>query len=163
MSGSKRLTGKLSMAVILCCGLTTAAISSTSVDFKLNDLRGNPVQMSDFLGKWVVVNYWATWCAPCREEMPELDSFYHAHKDTDAVVLGVNLEDIEREALRRFVRRFSIGYPILIGGTESKSALGPIPGMPTTYIVSPKGEVVTWQIGGITRDLLERFLASRKR
>ncbi len=147
-------------AVGLLFFLSIAPAAGSGVDFELEAMDAKPVRLSDYRGKWVVVNYWATWCAPCREEMPELNTFHAAHKDSDAVVLGVNLEEIELARLKGFVEQLSVEYPILIDRPREKTPLGPILGMPTTYIVSPGGEVVAWQIGGITRKLLERFLAS---
>ena len=149
-----------SWAVGLLFFLSIAPAAGSGVDFELEAMDAKPVRLSDYRGKWVVVNYWATWCTPCREEMPELNTFHAAHKDSDAVVLGVNLEEIELARLQGFVEQLSIEYPILIDRPREKTPLGPIPGMPATYIVSPGGEVVAWQIGGITRKLLERFLAS---
>jgi len=142
---------------------STANVHAAAVDFVLADLSGNPVHLSDFRGKWVVVNYWATWCGPCREEMPELDAFYQAHKDSDAVVLGVNLEDVKRKTLEQFLKKIPVSYPILPDHASDSGPLGPIPGMPTTYVVSPQGEIAAWQVGGITRKLLENFLAAQNK
>ena len=136
--------------------------ADATVDFELADLSDKPVRLSNFRGKWVVVNYWATWCGPCREEMPELDAFHKAHKDRDALVLGVNLEDVKPRALRDFLKKTPVSYPILPYKSTDSTPLGPVPGMPTTYVVSPRGEVAAWQVGGITRKLLENFLASQK-
>jgi len=129
------------------------------VDFALRDLDGQVHRLSDYRGKWVVVNYWATWCPPCLEEIPELEVFHTHHKDKDAVVLGVNLEEISLESLRRFVDEQFISYPVLRSAPRRQTEVGPIPGMPTTYLISPSGEAVARQIGGITRRVLEEFLA----
>ncbi len=146
-------------AAFVALGVVTEA--ALAIDFTLKGLDGDTHSLSDYRGKWVVVNYWATWCPPCLEEMPELDLFHNAHKD-EAVVLGVNFEDVGEAQLEAFVEKHFIGYPILLSKPDARSPLGPIPGLPTTYIVSPEGEVVARQIGPLTKEMLEDFLARQK-
>ena len=128
------------------------------VDFTLSDLDGKKHSLSDYRGKWVLVNYWATWCPPCLEEIPELEVFHSNHKDSDAVVLGVNMEDIDLEKLRAFVADQFISYPILRSRPAPSTELGIISGLPTSYLVSPRGEVVARQVGPITAQMLEAYL-----
>jgi len=132
---------------------------SAAEEFTLKDVNGKDVSLSDYRGKWVIVNYWATWCPPCKEEIPELIQFHDEHKDDLAVVLGVDLEDIDVNSLREFVDDSMISYPVLIGeGSEYLSELGPVPGLPTTYMVSPEGHVVARQVGPVTAEALEKFI-----
>lgn len=134
------------------------AVAREPVDFTLMDVKGSERQLSEFRGKWVLVNYWATWCPPCIAEMPELEDFHQHHKDRDAVVLGVNLESIDPELLRSFVDDLPISYPILMGEPATSTELGKIPGLPTSYLVSPSGEVVARQVGMVNREMLEKYL-----
>ena len=138
--------------------LTVTTSPAETVDFELLDLTGKKQRLSDYRGKWVVVNYWATWCPPCLEEMPDLDDFHVRHKDKDAVVLGVNMEDIGVEQLSRFVDSLMVSYPILRDKPRPFTELGNIPGMPTSFIVSPEGEVVAYQVGIIRAQDLDAFL-----
>lgn len=131
--------------------------TATPVDFVLPDLAGGEKRLSDYRGKWVVVNYWATWCPPCLEEMPELELFHNTYQET-AVVLGVNMETIDPESLKLFVSDQFLSYPILLDSPRPKTELGVIPGLPTTYLVSPEGDVVARQVGTVTREMLERFI-----
>lgn len=129
-----------------------------AVDMTLKDLQGKESSVSDYLGKWVVVNYWATWCPPCREEMPELQAFHDQHAETDGVVLGVNTEVINPQQIQEFLDDYFITYPNFISGPVSKTPLGRIPGLPTTFLISPKGTVEARQIGGVTREMIENFI-----
>jgi thiol-disulfide isomerase/thioredoxin len=141
-------------------GLSGASLADP-VDFTLPDMEGKQHKLSDYRGKWVVVNYWATWCPPCLTEIPELVDFHEANKDKSAVVLGVNFEDIGSNGLRQFTEEYFISYPILRTPPGPSSALGPIPGLPTTYLVSPSGEVVARQVGPVTAKLIGDFIAKQ--
>lgn len=143
-------------SLILLLGLVGCA--KKPVDFALPDVDGRIHRLSDYHGKWVVVNYWATWCPPCLEELPELELFHAAHKDKDAVVLGINMEEIEPRQLRAFLERYEISYPVLRSPLRSQTELGAVPGLPTSFLVSPKGEVVTRKIGEITAEWLEKSI-----
>jgi thiol-disulfide isomerase/thioredoxin len=114
--------------------------------------------LSDYRGKWVIVNYWATWCPPCREEMPELESFHAAHAKDHAVVLGLNTEVIDKQRILDFLDENFISYPNFIVGPVAETPLGRIPGLPTTFVITPKGELVARQVGAVTREMIENFI-----
>ncbi len=128
------------------------------VDMLLMGLDGRQVRLSDYRGKWVIVNYWATWCPPCLEEMPELESFHAAHEEDRAVVLGLNTEVIDKQRIVEFLDENFISYPNFIVGPVAESPLGPIPGLPTTFVITPAGELVAKQVGGVTRKMIEKFI-----
>lgn len=127
-------------------------------EMELPRLGGGSDQLSDYQGKWVVVNYWATWCPPCREEMPELQAFHDQHKDTDGVVLGINTEVLGHDAIKAFLEDYFITYPNYVAGPTSESVLGGIPGLPTTFLVSPSGSVEARQVGPVTLEMIENFI-----
>ena len=132
---------------------------AAAVEMTLNGLDGNRVDLGSYQGKWVVVNYWATWCPPCIEEMPELQAFHDDHADRDALVIGINAELIGKGRLRDFLETYFITYPIFRSRPTQESELGPIPGLPTTFLVSPEGKVAARRVGPVTREMLESLIA----
>jgi len=138
--------------------LETTEKKSKAVSMVLTDLQGAEHSLADYRGKWVVVNYWATWCPPCLEEIPELVQFHNEHKDRDAVVWGVNREEISLADLEVFVRQQQISYPLFQVALDSVSVLGSVPSIPITYLISPKGEVVARHAGFVTIKKLEGFM-----
>ncbi|MCW8943329.1 MAG: TlpA family protein disulfide reductase [Sedimenticola sp.] len=130
-------------------------------DLILPDLDGKDRSLAEFDGKWVVVNFWATWCPPCIDEMPELELFHEKHKDRNAVVLGVNMEDITLDQLKTFVEEMFISYPILLAPSDGRTTLGRIPALPTTLLISPKGELVARHIGSISAVKIEKMIEQR--
>ncbi|MES9992133.1 MAG: TlpA disulfide reductase family protein [Candidatus Thiodiazotropha sp.] len=145
---------------ITMLSLFSLATVAETVDFELPGLDGKRYRLSDYRGKWVLVNYWATWCPPCREELPELEVFHNNHKDTDAVVLGVAMERIEMPRLKAFVDEQFLSYPILIAKPAARTELGRVPGLPTSFLVSPEGKLVARQVGPVTLEDLEGFIDS---
>ena len=124
----------------------------------LTSVDGRQFNLEQYQGQWVVVNYWATWCPPCIVEMPELQDFHDANKDKNAIVIGINTELIGKQQLLRFLDDYFITYPIFVSRPTQESELGLIPGLPTTFMVSPQGEVVARQVGPVTRDMIEQFI-----
>jgi thiol-disulfide isomerase/thioredoxin len=144
--------------------LFSGVLFAEPVDFSLPDLDGKVHSLSDYKGKWVIVNYWATWCPPCLEEIPDLVNFHEKHREQggDVVVLGVNFEDISEEQLADFVEGQMITYPILRSEPLASTPLGSVPGLPTTYIIAPDGSPVARQVGPVTGEQLDEYINSKK-
>ena len=152
---------KLVLLPLILLSLFSGTVLAADASWK--DLNGKTVNLSDYRGKWVVVNYWATWCPPCREEIPELVKFHEAHKDKDAVVLGVNAEKPDIPKLKDFVDTYFISYPILLGNSGLDSAMGPIPALPTTFLVTPEGNVIARNVGQVTGEMIEAFIKQQSK
>jgi len=127
------------------------------VDFTLERLGGGTVSLSDFRGEWVVVNYWATWCAPCRKEMPDLSELHEQR--SDVTVLGLAYEDIEDADFERFLQGSPVTYPILkVDVYEPPQPFGAPRVLPTTIILDRAGRAVKAFLGPVTRESIETFL-----
>lgn len=133
---------------------------SAETDLVLLDLTGKQVKVSDYKGKWVIVNYWATWCPPCAVEIPELNAFHTKHKLKDAVVVGVNIEQGELEYVKEFSKDFKITYPILQAIDSTSSPYGKIRALPTTFIIDPNGKLIKTIVGAVTVERLENIIKS---
>jgi len=138
--------------------LLSLPLLAQAVDMPLTAVNGTKTNLNRYQGKWLVVNYWATWCPPCIVEMPELQSFHDENVDKNAMVVGINAENISQQRLQIFLDDYFITYPNFISGPTQQSELGLIPGLPTTFLVTPGGEIVARQVGPVTREMLEQFI-----
>ncbi len=142
--------------LLLVVFFSGTAFAEATLTFK-DISSGKTHRLSDYKGQWVVVNYWATWCPPCLEELPELVHFHETHKDSNAVVVGINMEDLKRERLSRFLEDNLITYPVGAHLSDQQE-VGPIPGLPTTYLIAPDGRAVARQVGSVSSEGLEEFI-----
>ena len=151
------------ISFLLCCAALGAAPAAAEyetaepVDFTLEQLGGGLVSLSHYRGQWVVVNYWATWCAPCRKEMPELSAL-HDERD-DVTVLGLAYEDVEDNDFESFLASSPVSYPILkVDVYEPPEPFGAPKVLPTTIILDQAGRAVKAFLGPVTRESIEKFL-----
>ena len=151
------------LSALLLLLLLNLPLLAQAVDMPLTAVNGSKTNLDRYQGKWLVVNYWATWCPPCIVEMPELQSFHDENVDNNAMVVGINAEQISRQHLQTFLDDYFITYPNFVSGPTQQSELGLIPGLPTTFLVTPEGEVVARQVGPVTRDMIEQFIQKWQR
>lgn len=127
-------------------------------DFTLLDLDKNEVSLSDFQGQIVVLNFWATWCPPCRDEIPDFIEVNNLYKDKNVQIIGVSI-DTDMKALEDFVEEFGINYPTWIDGTIDKiSPIWGVRAIPTTFILTENGEVIYRNVGRMTKEQLIKIL-----
>jgi thiol-disulfide isomerase/thioredoxin len=116
-------------------------------DFTLRALKGAIVRLSDLRGKVVLVNFWATWCVPCRTEMPAIEALYQRYKDRGLEVLAVNLDVLSTAGVETFVKEVSVTFPIVLDPSWAVAQLYRVGGLPTTYLIDRGGNVVVREIG----------------
>lgn len=152
---------RLWLAVMLI-GTASTTSAADQVKLALTAMDGKQHSLSEYRGKWVIVNYWATSCPPCISEIPELQQFHNHHKDSDAVVIGVNYEDIRPDWLRDFMSSIRMTYPVWQASPESLTPFGDITMLPTTFVISPEGKLVARQVGPLTEAALNAYLARKQ-
>lgn len=122
------------------------------------DLTGQPQAMSQWKGKTIIVNFWATWCPPCLEEMPELSKLYAEHQANDVIVLGISSDELG--IIREFSDKTPVSYPLLSGDIDAMNiseSLGNNKGvLPYTVIIAPDGSIVKTYFGLVNQALLEK-------
>lgn len=143
-------------------GLLLALVVSgaKAADFKVVDTTGKTHTLSGYKGKWVLVNYWATWCPPCLEEIPDLIAM-HESKKNNIVVIGVAQDYRSAKQVTEFADGLFVNYPIVLGTPQVVNQIGPVQGLPTTYLFNPEGKMVAQQVGAITREAVESYIASK--
>lgn len=117
-----------------------------AVDFALPDLSGKTVRLSDFKGRVVLVDFWATWCAPCLEELPDLKALYAKHKDLGFEIVGISIDGGGRGVVAPFVQENDVPYPILLAGLKPVAGF-PVRGLPTAYLIDRHGFIVKKYLG----------------
>lgn len=137
-------------------GGSSLAVGDPVPDKTLPRLQGSGSgAIADYRGEWVLVNFWASWCEPCRSEAPELERFQRAHGSEDFTVLGINLDDTSTDA-KAFVREFGLTFPQLRDGDgrERRDAWG-MTGFPESFLVNPQGKVALIRRGPVTEEYLQ--------
>jgi thiol-disulfide isomerase/thioredoxin len=142
--------------------VTALPAHAEPVDFTLSDLDGRSVSLSDYRGKWVVINFWASWCSPCIRELPELARFQADHQD--AQVIGINFEETTAAESLDFLARFdlNLNFPNLKIGDSPLVPFEPLEGLPTTVIVDPDGMLVERHMGTVTAASLAEIIARHR-
>ena len=134
--------------------------TAPELTFKLTDTKGNIFTEKNTRGKYLVVNFWATWCSPCLKEIPAFVEFYKENSE-QVEILGLDFEPVNIELINEFVERFSINYPLILYthiNDSEYTKFGEIVGMPTTLIYSPDGELLQTFMGEITIEDLKKYI-----
>lgn len=115
-------------------------------DFKLKTTNGKNIRLSDYKGKIVIIDFWATWCAPCRKGIPDLIDLQNEYKDK-VIVIGISLDADTKPDVIPFIKKYGINYPIAYGNSEVVRAYGNIQAIPTSFIVDQSGKIVDKHVG----------------
>jgi thiol-disulfide isomerase/thioredoxin len=140
--------------------LSWMGVASAAENFTLTDAQGKSHSLADYRGKWVIVNFWATWCSPCLEEIPDLVAIKESRKDLE--VIGIAMEFQDAKQVMQFADGMFVNYPIVLGDRKISESIGKVDGLPTTFIYDPQGRLAERHVGKITRKQIERLIGGKK-
>jgi peroxiredoxin len=130
------------------------SIGKKAPDFELKTLSGESVKLSDYRGKKVMLNFWATWCPPCKEEMPDMERF-HQQNGKDVIILAVNIDP--QFNVNQFVSEMGITFPILLDEKDEVNSLYQVLTIPTTYFIDENGIIQQKYLTAMTQDIMKEY------
>ncbi len=145
-------------------GLSPVPGTPAAPQFSLPDLDGNQFRLFDFRGKVVIVNFWATWCPPCREEMPSMQRAWTVLEKEGILMLAINVGEDE-DTIFEFTASYPVEFPLLLDSDSGTTSTWPLRGLPTTFVIGPKGRLIFRAVGGREWDnpvLLDQVRALRQ-
>jgi thiol-disulfide isomerase/thioredoxin len=155
----------LALLILLILGVLLVTLSPSQTkrkapNFALRAANGKTYELSKMKGKVVVVNFWATWCGPCKREIPDFTEVFKNYKNKGVEIVGISLDQGGWDDVLPFLKTNSINYPIVIGSDKLASEFGDVQYIPTTFFVDKNGYIVGQQIGGMTKSQLESKIKS---
>jgi len=151
----------LPLFLLLFCGVLLHAEPVAPVPapaWKLKDVDGNVVSSDQFKGKVVVLDFWATWCGPCRSEIPGYIRLQKKYAKDGLVIVGASTTDQGPDVVKKFIADHGMNYQIVVGGEDIASEFGGLEGIPTTFIINRDGMIVDKKIGALETDEYEKLL-----
>lgn len=153
----KTFKALISMTVLFfavgCANTGAIEIGKQAPDFNLTDIEGKQVSLSDFKGKVVILDFFASWCPPCRQEVPDFIELQKAYENDGFTVLGVAM--VRAAEAKSFAEEFGINYPVLVDDGKASDIYGPIRSIPTTFILDKDGKIVKMYIGFRSKQVFE--------
>jgi peroxiredoxin len=144
------------LVIALGFGLFTVATAQKKApNFSLKTGDGKTYELYQNKGKVVILNFWATWCGPCRQEIPDFIEVYKKYREQGVEIVGVSLDQGGWEKVNPFVKQNKINYPVVLGNQTMASTFGKIQFIPTTFIIDPSGNIVGEHTGVMTKAMLE--------
>src|SRR5436305_10266209 len=135
------------------------AISNPALQFSATDINGGSVNTSDYKGKVVLVNFWAAWCGPCVEEVPQFIALQKKYQNQGLQVIGVSVED-DPAVLRRFYRKYQMNYPVVPGDIKIADSFGGVLGLPTTFLIGKDSRIHGKHNGATDFSVIEREIVA---
>lgn len=135
------------------------AVKVKAEDFKLKDLNGKEVSLSDFRGKNVYLNFWATWCPPCKAEMPDIEKLYQETKDSDLVILAVNLGE-DDPTVKAFIEENKYNFRVLLDSKQNVAAKYNINAIPASFFINKDGTIISKKAGAMTLEEMKTYIKS---
>ena len=160
--------GVLAIIVLMsgACGLSSAReqdSSSVAPDFRVTDLTGKTISLSDYRGKVLFLNFWATWCPPCRAEIPDFVEAYAEQKANGLEILGISVDTAGKSAVSAFVEKYKINYPVVLETRENTSKMienyQPGQFIPTTFVIDKTGRIRHKQVGAVDKETLLKYFS----
>jgi len=157
---SIKLITTVCVFLLMLSGLALAADQPVkkAPNFTLEDVQGNKVSLADYKGKVVILNFWATWCPPCIEEMPSMEKLHQRYKGDDFVLLAVNVEENSRKIVQKFLKKNPYTFPVLLDLDARVQQMYGAYRFPETVIINRNGDIVTKVLGG--RDWMDPEIVS---
>jgi cytochrome c biogenesis protein CcmG, thiol:disulfide interchange protein DsbE len=143
----RRLVAVFAATLLAGAALAGGSAGGIAADFTRNDLSGHPVHLADFHGKVVLLNFWATWCGPCLEEIPAFSHWQQQYGPAGLQVIGVSMDDDEKP-VQHFLQKTPLAYPVVMGDTALAKLYGGVLGLPMTYLIDAHGNIVARYLGG---------------
>ncbi|HEX9026040.1 MAG TPA: TlpA disulfide reductase family protein [Clostridium sp.] len=134
-----------------------SAIKTKAIDFKLKDLNGQELSLSDLKGKKVFLNFWATWCPPCKAEMPEIEKLYQETKDNDLVIVTVEIGE-SLDTVKPFIDSNKYSFKVLLDPDQSVATKYNIASIPTSYFIDAEGYIISKHVGGMNIDQMKTYI-----
>jgi thiol-disulfide isomerase/thioredoxin len=139
--------------------VTLALVGKIAPPFELKGADGKTYKLADFRGRVVILDFWATWCGPCRASIPTVDDFYQKNKDRGVVVFGVNVGE-EADVVNRFVKTNDVHYPVLLNAGSDVASLYKVEVYPTLAVIGRDGKVTACELGFAGAGALKRLLTN---
>lgn len=147
----------LALAWSTGCGAEQGALSrSAAPDFTVSTLNGQKIQLSALKGKVILLDFWATWCPPCRAEIPHFNELYAAYHGKGLEIVGLALDQNGPADVVAFVQQQSVSYPIAMGTSAIVEAYGGVRGIPTTFLIDPQGRIAKKYVGYQEKQVFEK-------
>jgi thiol-disulfide isomerase/thioredoxin len=163
MTSTRTLTSALHLSlaiVFLALGSQSPLLAAAAPAWDLKDVKGDSVKLSDFKGKVVILDFWATWCPPCRAEIPHFIGLQEKYGKQGLVVVGVSVDEGGPDVVSSFVKANKINYPIVLGNLDVAQLYDATEGIPTTFVIDRTGNIVAKHLGFTDLEVFEKEIKS---